>query len=52
MPPLMAFHLGSLSFLCPFEFSDYKEKVDEVLRGVLTLGFSYLLFLMKIGINH
>jgi len=31
----MAFHLGSLGFLSPFEFHDYRERVDNVLRGLL-----------------
>ena len=35
MPPVMAFHLGSLGFLSPFEFFEYQEKVDDVLQGWL-----------------
>jgi len=35
VPPVMAFHLGSLGFLSPFEFFDYREKVDDVLQGRL-----------------
>jgi len=33
VPPVMAFHLGSLGFLSPFEFFDFREKVDDVLQG-------------------
>lgn len=29
----MAFHLGSLGFLTPFEFSNYQEQVANVLEG-------------------
>lgn len=33
VPPVMAFHLGSLGFLSPFDFADYKERVTQVLEG-------------------
>lgn len=33
VPPVMAFHLGSLGFLIPFDFSDFKERVSSVLEG-------------------
>jgi len=33
VPPVMAFHLGSLGFLSPFEFFEYQEKVEDVLQG-------------------
>ncbi|ESO12411.1 hypothetical protein HELRODRAFT_187858 [Helobdella robusta] len=33
MPPVMAFHVGSLGFLLPFEFSDFKENIENVLKG-------------------
>ena len=36
VPPVMAFHLGSLGFLSPFEFFDYREKVDDVLQGLFS----------------
>ena len=48
VPPVMAFHLGSLGFLSPFEFLDYQEKVDDVLQGLLSrhalslLSFAHL----------
>ncbi|XP_071805721.1 NAD kinase-like isoform X2 [Asterias amurensis] len=33
VPPVMAFHLGSLGFLTPFEFDDFKESVNSLLKG-------------------
>jgi NAD+ kinase len=33
VPPVMAFHLGSLGFLSPFEFKDFEEQITEVLQG-------------------
>ncbi|GBP28400.1 hypothetical protein EVAR_102973_1 [Eumeta japonica] len=33
VPPVMAFHLGSLGFLTPFEFSNFQEQVMNVLEG-------------------
>merc|ERR1712088_600594 len=35
VPPIMAFHLGSLGFLTPFKFEDFETQVDHVLRGIL-----------------
>jgi NAD+ kinase len=29
----MAFHLGSLGFLTPFEFHNFEEQVTNVLEG-------------------
>lgn len=29
----MAFHLGSLGFLTPFEFDNFEEQVTNVLEG-------------------
>lgn len=29
----MAFHLGSLGFLTPFEFDNFREQVTNVLEG-------------------
>ncbi|KAK2149135.1 hypothetical protein LSH36_465g01011 [Paralvinella palmiformis] len=38
VPPVMAFHLGSLGFLSPFEFkSDFRDKVNQVLEGNVPL---------------
>ncbi|XP_049876113.1 NAD kinase-like isoform X3 [Pectinophora gossypiella] len=33
VPPVMAFHLGSLGFLTPFEFNNFQEQVMTVLEG-------------------
>ncbi|XP_072944758.1 NAD kinase-like isoform X2 [Epargyreus clarus] len=33
VPPVMAFHLGSLGFLTPFEFNNFQDQVMNVLEG-------------------
>ncbi|XP_065103852.1 NAD kinase isoform X2 [Paramisgurnus dabryanus] len=33
VPPVMAFHLGSLGFLTPFDFSTYQSQVTQVIEG-------------------
>ncbi|CAG0917320.1 unnamed protein product [Notodromas monacha] len=33
VPPVMAFHLGSLGFLTPFEFENFQDQVHYVLEG-------------------
>uniref|UniRef100_A0A8C7YW43 NAD(+) kinase n=1 Tax=Oryzias sinensis TaxID=183150 RepID=A0A8C7YW43_9TELE len=33
VPPVMAFHLGSLGFLTPFKFESYKSEVAKVFEG-------------------
>lgn len=33
VPPVMAFHLGSLGFLTPFQFHNFQEQVNNVLEG-------------------
>lgn len=33
VPPIMAFHLGSLGFLTPFKFENFQEQVTNVLEG-------------------
>lgn len=33
VPPVMAFHLGSLGFLTPFQFKDFESQITEVLEG-------------------
>merc|ERR1712242_128574 len=33
VPPIMAFHLGSLGFLTPFKFEDFESQVTHVLEG-------------------
>nr|CAD7397275.1 unnamed protein product [Timema cristinae] len=43
VPPVMAFHLGSLGFLTPFEFENFQEQVTNVLEGELySLSLSQL----------
>lgn len=37
VPPVMAFHLGSLGFLTPFQFDNFQEQVTNVLEGNATL---------------
>lgn len=33
VPPVMAFHLGSLGFLTPFSFQDFQPQVMQVIQG-------------------
>lgn len=33
VPPVMAFHLGSLGFLTPFQFDNFQDQVNNVLEG-------------------
>ncbi|XP_055515516.1 NAD kinase-like isoform X3 [Leucoraja erinacea] len=33
VPPVMAFHLGSLGFLTPFNFDTYQSQVTQVIEG-------------------
>ncbi|KAF5291392.1 hypothetical protein FQR65_LT01702 [Abscondita terminalis] len=33
VPPVMAFHLGSLGFLTPFRFDNFQDQVNNVLEG-------------------
>lgn len=46
VPPVMAFHLGSLGFLTPFRFDNFQEQVNNVLEGnaALTLRSRYKKF--------
>ncbi|XP_033113576.1 NAD kinase-like isoform X2 [Anneissia japonica] len=37
VPPVMAFSLGSLGFLTPFDFDFYKESINSVLKGNLAV---------------
>ncbi|XP_013382776.1 NAD kinase [Lingula anatina] len=32
-PPVLSFHLGSLGFLTPFQFENFREEVDQVIEG-------------------
>merc|ERR1712012_1179949 len=49
VPPVMAFHLGSLGFLTPFEFENFEQQVTHVLEGhaALTLRSRLRCILMK-----
>lgn len=38
VPPVMAFHLGSLGFLTPFKFESYRTEVAKVLEGKAKLS--------------
>ena len=33
VPPVMAFHMGSLGFLTPFEIENFEQQVTHVLEG-------------------
>lgn len=33
VPPVLSFSLGSLGFLTPFDFSDYREHLDRIMGG-------------------
>ena len=33
VPPIMAFHLGSLGFLTPFEVDHFEQQITHVLEG-------------------
>ncbi|ENN83177.1 hypothetical protein YQE_00464, partial [Dendroctonus ponderosae] len=49
VPPVMAFHLGSLGFLTPFLFDNFQEQVNNVLEGhaALTLRSRLRCIVMK-----
>merc|ERR1712088_810453 len=49
VPPVMAFHLGSLGFLTPFEFDNFEQQVTHVLQGhaALTLRSRLRCIVMK-----
>merc|ERR1711953_1035570 len=49
VPPVMAFHLGSLGFLTPFEFENFEQQVTHVLEGhaALTLRSRLRCIVMK-----
>ncbi|GAB1599779.1 NAD kinase-like isoform X1 [Argonauta hians] len=37
VPPVMSFHLGSLGFLAPFQFREFKDDITQALEGNATL---------------
>jgi len=49
VPPVMAFHLGSLGFLTPFEVENFEQQVTHVLEGhaALTLRSRLRCIIMK-----
>ncbi|XP_074031938.1 NAD kinase isoform X2 [Leptinotarsa decemlineata] len=49
VPPVMAFHLGSLGFLTPFQFDNFQDQVNNVLEGhaALTLRSRLRCIVMK-----
>lgn len=51
VPPVMAFHLGSLGFLTPFQFDNFQEQVTNVLEGnaALTLRSRLRCIVVKKG---
>ena len=54
VPPVMAFHMGSLGFLTPFEIENFEQQVTHVLEGKLDwfeLKYAYLVvFALKMCI--
>lgn len=44
VPPVMAFHLGSLGFLTPFQFDNFQDQVTNVLEGTLCSNISSFLY--------
>ncbi|XP_031353570.1 NAD kinase-like isoform X1 [Photinus pyralis] len=51
VPPIMAFHLGSLGFLTPFRFNNFQDQVNNVLEGnaALTLRSRLRCIIIKKG---
>ncbi|KAK5641782.1 hypothetical protein RI129_010329 [Pyrocoelia pectoralis] len=51
VPPVMAFHLGSLGFLTPFRFDNFQDQVNNVLEGnaALTLRSRLRCIIIKNG---
>ena len=39
VPPVMAFHLGSLGFLTPFEIENFEQQITHVLEGALRMSY-------------
>lgn len=54
VPPVMAFHLGSLGFLTPFQFDNFEEQVTNVLEGnaTLTLRSRLRCIIVQKNANH
>lgn len=45
VPPVMAFHLGSLGFLTPFKFDTYQTQVTQIIEGTCAERLEDLLLL-------
>ena len=45
VPPVMAFHLGSLGFLTPFEIDNFEQQITHVLEGETYFFFVKLNFI-------
>ena len=46
VPPVMAFHLGSLGFLTPFEFENFEQQVTQVLEGKSTDDIMFRMYIL------
>ena len=42
VPPIMAFHLGSLGFLTPFKFEDFRQQVPISSNYSFTINIAHL----------
>ena len=49
VPPVMAFHMGSLGFLTPFEIENFEQQVTHVLEGNV---FSHIHFPLLSAARH
>ena len=49
VPPIMAFHLGSLGFLTPFEIDNFEQQITQVLEGILVVYLWKLCFIFFAG---
>jgi len=41
IPPVMSFNLGSLGFLTPFDFTEFKEHIEDVIQGNMKVNSEY-----------
>ena len=46
VPPVMAFHLGSLGFLTPFEIDNFEQQITHVLEGI---NYFIIIFFVKLN---
>ncbi|XP_069774352.1 NAD kinase-like isoform X2 [Narcine bancroftii] len=52
VPPVMAFHLGSLGFLTPFNFDTYQSQVMQVIEGNVAITLRSRLKVKVVKENH